>query len=149
MVSPKYFSIGLRLGICESKEVQAWVNEEIEKAENPPEQLIELAYIKESDVYGLYSALDNMPDTSETYDVVRKLLGNIKPEKLNSIEFCRRLAECLYSLWVENDYTSPEDLNAIGFFDDEYALAAQGTYGTLEEWHNDLKSFVSSFVKNC
>lgn len=147
--SSKYFAIGLRLGICESSDVQKWVDEEINKSNIPSEQLIDLAFMKETDIMDVYSVLTSIPDLSDEYEILRCLLGTVKPEKLNSLHFCRRLAECLYYLWVENDYQAPEDLNPIGFFDDEYALAAEGTYGTLEKWHDNFKEFISSFKDNC
>lgn len=146
--TPKYFALGLRLGILTPADVQQWVNEQIEKGIQSSE-LIELAYTKESDVQDTYSILSGMPDSSDTYEVLRYLLGCVRLEDLESVGFCRQLAAHLFNLWVENDYRAPKDLEVIGFFDDEYALAAEGIYGTLREWHEDFKAFVSSFRKSC
>jgi hypothetical protein len=43
------------------------------------------------------------------------------------------------------DYEAPDDLTEIGFLDDAYSLADNGTYGTMDEWHNDFKKLISTF----
>lgn len=148
MITPKYLSLGLRFGLLKPADVQTWVNDEIKKYERPSDQLIELAFMDNADVKTIFAALNRMSDSSETYDVVRELVGNIKPDQLKSIGFCRQLTEELYNIWAEADYKAPEDLGEIGFLHVGYALAAQGAYGTLEEWHSEFKEFVSSLSRN-
>ena len=139
--------MGLRLGILDVNDIQSWVNAEIAKTETPSDELIELAYSNNDSIQNIYSMLSGMENESKDYEVIRQLLSQVKEEQLANIEFCRRLAECLYSVWVDNDYEAPDDLNLIGFLDDEYSLASQGMYGTLEEWHSEFKSFVNQFAK--
>jgi len=138
----------LRLGLIELSKIQLWVNDQINEAAAPSETLVQLAYVKESDVHGMYSLLAGMDDDVAVYDSVRELLIEIRPEKLDSIEFCWHLTQCLYSIWLEHDYSAPEDLNAIGFLEDEYRMAANGTFGSIGGWHIDFKSFVSSLSEN-
>ena len=137
--------MGLRLGILDVNDVQSWVNAEIAKTQTPSDVLIDLAYSGSESIQNIYSMLSGMEDGSNIYEVLRGLLSEVKEDQLISVEFCRRLAECLYGVWVDNDYKAPEDLNLIGFLDDEYSLASQGIYGTLEEWHSEFKSFIHSF----
>ena len=144
-VSPKYFVIGLTLGILNAQDVQDWVNEKIAKESNPSEELIEMAFTKNDDVYGLISILSLLPDSNNEYEIVRHLLSKVTGVNLGNIEYCRRLSECLYNFWVQMDYEAPDDLAEIGFFDDGYSLADNGTYGTMDEWHNDFKKFISTF----
>jgi hypothetical protein len=141
----KYYAMGLRLGILGKKDIQSWVDTEIRKSDVPSNDFIELAYSANESIQNLYSMLCSIKDESDTYVVLRALLSEVKEEQLASIEFCRRLAECLYRVWVDNDYQAPGDLSLIGFFDDEYALASQEIYGSLEKWHNEFKGFVESF----
>lgn len=145
--TPKYFAIGLRLGIIDPIEVQDWVNKELFREESPSDQLLELAYTKSDQVHELYHTLLEMKDDSNTYEIVRKLLGTIKEEKVESLNFCRDLARNLYGIWVDNDYKSPDDLSEIGFFDDAFDLADIGSYGTLDEVHSDFRRFVASFKR--
>ena len=141
----KYYAMGLRLGILGKRDIQSWVDSEIRKTDAPSNDFIALAYSANESIQNLYSMLCSIEDESDAYVVVRALLGEVKEEQLANIEFCRRLAECLYYVWVDNDYQAPDDLNSIGFFDDEYALASQGIYGSLEKWHNEFNVFVESF----
>ena len=145
--SAGYLAMGLRLGILDSNDVEAWVNAEIAKAETPSDELIELASSGNESIQNIYSMLSGMEEESNDYDVIRHLLSQVKEAQLANIEFCRRLAECLYGVWVDKNYEAPEDLSLIGFLDDEYSLASQGMYGTLEEWHSEFKSFVNQFTK--
>lgn len=138
--------MGLRLGILDVNDVESWVNSEIAKTEIPSDELVELAYSSNESIQNIYSMLSGMENESKDYEVIRDLLSQVKEEQLANIEFCRRLAECLYGVWVDNDYGAPEDLNLIGFFDDEYSLAIQGMYGTLEGWHSEFKNFVRKFT---
>jgi hypothetical protein len=144
-VSPKYLVLGLTLGILDSQDVQSWVNDEIANESNPSEELIELAFTKDNDVHGLISILSLLPDSKNEYEIVRHLLGKVTTVNQANIEYCRRLAECLYNFWVQMDYEAPDDLTEIGFLDDAYSLADTGTYGTMDEWHNDFKKFISTF----
>lgn len=143
--SSKYYAMGLRLGILSAEDIQLWVNSEIAKTPNPSEAFIQLAFSTSASTQDIYSILSSLNDSSDDFDVLRRLLSRINEKDLEDINFCHRLAECLYGIWVDNDYLAPEDLNLIGFLDDEYDLASQGIYGTLERWHNDFKSFVQKF----
>ena len=138
--------MGLRLGILDVNDVESWVNAEIAKTEAPSDELVELAYSRNESIQNIYSMLSGMENESKDYEVIRHLLSQVKEEQLLNIEFCRRLAKCLYGVWVDNDYEAPEDLNLIGFLDDEYSLASQGMYGTLEDWHSEFKNFIYKFT---
>ncbi len=143
--SPKFYAMGLWLGVLNSDNVQAWVNAEIASSSDPAEIFIELAYSGNKGVKDIYSLISSIKDSSEDYDVLRRLLGIIKNSDLENLEFCRGLARGLYDIWSQNNYESPEDLNLIGFLDDEYSLASQGTYVTMEDWHNNIQEFVHGF----
>ena len=143
--SPKFYALGLRLGILGENDVQSWVNREIETCDAPSEIIMELAFSPKSGIQNAYSLLSSIPDESDQFEVLRKLLSAVSDADLENLEFCGALAEKLYSIWVEADYRAPEDLNLIGFFDDEYSLAQQGLYGSLDEWHEEFKRFLRGF----
>ena len=144
MITPRYLAVGLRLGLVEYSDVQLWVDSQIGLCDTPSDELLRLAYTKEGDIHGLYNSLCMLSVESSEYDEVRKLLKEIEKERLESIEFCWRLTQCLYAIWIEHDYSAPADLNAIGSLEDEYTLATSGIYGTVEEWHASFKEFVAS-----
>lgn len=143
--SPKFYGMGLWLGILSPNDIQSWVNTEITNSSNPSDIFIELAYSSNKGVKDIYSLVSSIDDPSEDYRVLRNLLGFIKDSDLDNLEFCRKLARGLYDIWSQNNYESPDDLKLIGFLDDEYSLAAQGINGTLDGWHIAIKEFVHGF----
>jgi hypothetical protein len=146
--SPKYFIIGLTLGLVNTSDVQLWVDEQIEASEEPNEELLDLAFIDKSNVKELLSKLSYIDDERDDFEILRILIAGIGNDRLANINFCSRLATELYVYYVEHDYKVPEDFREIGFFDDSYDLAKNGTYGTLESWHSDFKHFANSFSRN-
>ena len=142
--SAKYHEMGLLLGILKPTDVQLWVDDQISKADEPSEILIELAFAGNS-VNELISLLSQLKTNTDDYTIIKQLLADIKDEDILDIEFCRRLADSLYNLYVQNDYEAPDDLTEIAFFDDGYELAEKGLYGTIDSWHSEFKSFVKAF----
>lgn len=147
MNTSRYFATGIRLGLVSASDVQAWVNSQIQNTKIPSDELIQLAYVKETDIHDMFGILSAMPDETDEYDAVRQNLKEIKTEELNSIEFCWRLTQCLYSVWAEHDYTAPDDLTAIGLLEDEYRMTTNGALGTVEEWHSNFKEFILSLAE--
>ena len=147
--SPKYYALGLKLGLLGESEIQDWVNEQIRMSETPADNILDLAYSSNSDVKEIYSQLTAMPDDRTDFDVLRSLLPLVQDSQLNDLDFCRQLANNLYVVFGDNDYKCPKDFNEIGFLDDSFCLAIQKTYGTLEDAQKALVEFVKSFRKNC
>ena len=147
--SPKYFALGLKLGLLDGNQVQNWVIEQIRTNDSPSDMFLDLAYLDDSDVKEMYSKLLAMPDDRDDFNVLRGLLSIVQDTQLNNLDFCKQLAEGLYAVYVENNYECPSDFNEIGFLDDAFCLAMQNTYGSLEDAHRDLIEFVHSFRQNC
>lgn len=148
MNTPKYLATGLRLGLVDATEVQCWVNEQIINQEVPSDAMLSLAYTKAEDIHGLYNILNELAGDADEFESVRLLLADIEPVKLESIEFCRHLAKCLFFIWADHGYTAPDDLNEIGFLEDEYVMAQNGTFGTVGEWHVNFKDFIGNVRTN-
>ena len=146
MITARCLAVGLRLGLVEYAEIQSWVDKQILSCDLPSGELLLLAYAKQEDMHEIYNLLKALSDETNEYAEIREHLSEIKKQRLDSIEFCSRLAKCLYHVWVENDYTAPDDLAAIGFLDDEYTMAINGTFGTVEEWHANFKKFITALA---
>ncbi len=145
---PKYQAIGLKLGFFSAKDIQRWVDERILESEQPSDSLLDMAFSKDKKGYDLYSALIEIDDSGEKYEIVRLLLARVKDDELKDLRFCRDLAKSLDHFAIDCDYDVPEDLNAIYGFDDEYSLAEQGIYSSIDEWHKSFKEFLYGFRKN-
>ena len=145
---PKYQALGLKLGILVSKDIQAWVDARILDSEFPSDQLIDLAYSQDNNRFDLYSALLQINDNGDKYEIVRTLLSKVTDSDLDQIKYCRMLAKSLEHFSIDCDYDVPDDLNPIYGFDDEYSLAEQGIYSSLKVWHKDFKEFIKGFREN-
>ena len=143
--SPKYYSLGLRLGLLVPSQVQDWVTEEIHASECPASQILDLAYLGSTDPKEMVSILTSMSDSADDFDVLRNLLSDLDLNRLGDIHFCGRLAGKLYEIYCGADYTCPKDLGRIADFDAEFDLAFEGTGGDPSEVHEDFKGFIRSF----
>ena len=141
MGSPKYFSLGLKLGLVSGDQVQNWVTEQIKFNDIPPDAILDLAYLDSSNVKEIYSKLFSIPDDRDEYDALRGLLSNVSDGQLQDLEFCKELARNLYGICAQNNYECPDDFKEILFLDDAFCLAIQKTYGTIDEAHKSLESF--------
>jgi len=147
--SPKYISLGLRLGLLDGNQIQDWVTEQIRTSDSPPDMILDLAYLDTSNLKEMYSKLQAMPDDRDDFDALRSLLSNVRNTQLKDLDFCKQLAKDLYAIYADNDYKCPDYFNEIAFLDDAFCLAIQKTYGSLEEAHKGLTEFVGSFRQNC
>jgi len=145
--SANYYKIALNLGLLKTTDVQSWVNDQILAGVEPADKFIEIAYLKESNLLDTIHMLSEIDDNTDNFQIVRCLLNKIKIDQLQDIEFCIKLSKCLYNFVVEHDFDVPEDLYDMMFFDEEYELAIDGVYGTLETWHKEFLEFISSIEK--
>ena len=147
--SPRYFALGLELGLIEPIQVQQWVDNLIREAESPPNDIIDLAYLGVDNVKELYQLLRKMPDDTSDYEVLRNLFSNLENFPFEDTEACAKLAKNLYFVWCQNDWKCPNDFDYIIHLDDAFDLAFSGTYGSVEDAKQELKEFVCSFKENC
>ena len=145
---PKYQSLGLKLGMLSLDDIQGWVDARIMESETPSNSLLDLAFSKQEKGFDIHSALLNISDSGDKYEIVRSLLSKVTDLELANLGYCRELAEVLENFGIDCDYDVPEDLNSIYGFDDEYRLAEQGVYSTIKKWHKDFISFVQGFREN-
>ena len=54
---PKYQALGLKLGIFDESDIQAWVNARLRETHTPSEKIIGLAYLEDWERPDLYAAL--------------------------------------------------------------------------------------------
>src|SRR2546422_4866100 len=119
--------VGLQLGLVSVQDVVRWANEQITATETPPEALLGLAlmaHANPSDVRALHELSTKVP----ILDVLPRALGSGVKRLRGDPTLGLIVARGLYQLYVESDYEVPAELRRIGQFDEEYALAKQGSY---------------------
>jgi hypothetical protein len=145
--SPKYFALGLKLGLIDSGQVQTWVDEQIRLSESPSEELLNLAYMRTENEKEAYSLLSSMPDDTCDFDALRNLFSNLENFPFENINACANLAKNLYHILCEHDYKCPDDFSSVHHLDDAFFVALNDTRGNSCEVQNEFKEFIGSFKK--
>jgi hypothetical protein len=142
---PKYQALGLKLGIFSVSDIQSWVDDRIRETSTPSAEIIELARPGEMEGHELYNALLKLNDEGDKYEIIRLLLARVSKKKLSKIGYCKKLANLLDRFANDCNYDIPKDLSPIYVFFDEYNLAEQGIYSSMEDWHSRFCDFVLGF----
>lgn len=143
--SPRYFTLGLKLGLIKPGQIQTWVDQQINQVDEPSKELIDLAFLGIDNEKEMYRILNDMPDDSDDFEALRKLFRDLEHFPFEDIHACAELAEKLYFIACEHDYNCPSEFNSILRLDDAFSLTMQGTWGDPNEVKKKLEDFVYSF----
>lgn len=143
--SAAFFKRGLRLGTHSVGEIIEWADSCIAECDSPSSDLIDLAMMAKSNPIDVEGKLGQLAGDIGHLEVAPAVLAAAHKVLLSDPSFGPVLARGLYALYVDCGYDVPDCLKAIAGFDDEYALAKQGIYGTEEDVYNQLLSFAASF----
>ncbi|MCG7373615.1 hypothetical protein MHL40_13175 [Pseudomonas luteola] len=138
------FRDGLRLGLCEVRDVVQWADHQLARLENPPYELIEVSFLGSS----IHEAVSKLREFSESISVAETLpvLLSVANKRLQvETEFGPQLAEALYQIYIQNRSILLESFSMCGYFDDAYSLASSGTFGTEGDVHRELLEFTAEF----
>jgi len=135
---------GLRLGLCEVRDVVQWADHQLARLENPPYELIELSLLGSS-VHDAASKLRELSESISVAETLPVLLSAANKLLQTETEFGPILAEALYQIYIQNSAILPESFSMCGYFDDAYSLATSGTFGTLGGVYRELLEFTAGF----
>ena len=138
------FRDGLRLGLCEVRDVVQWADHQLARFENPPYELIELSLL-DSSVHDAAIKLRELSESISVAETLPMLLSAANKRLQRDTEFGPRLAEALYQIYIQNSAILPEAFSMCGYFDDAYSLASSGTSGTLGGVYRELLEFTAGF----
>lgn len=139
------FRDGLRLGLCEVRDVVQWADHQLARLENPPYELIEFSLLGSS----IHEAVSKLREFSESISVAETLpiLLSAANKRLQiEIGFGPQLAEALYQIYIQHSSVLPEPFSICGYFDDAYSLASSGTFGTEGDVYRELLEFIAEFT---
>ena len=137
--------VGLQLGLVSVREVVGWADEQIAATDTPPEALLDLALMAHANHLDVLSRLRGLSTTVPSLDVLPRALKTGLHRLREDPSLGPVVARGLYQLFVEANYEVPDELRQIGQFEDAYALAKQGSYGTEEGVFRELLTFASRF----
>jgi hypothetical protein len=137
--------IGLQLGLVSVQDIVRWADEQITATATPPEALLDLALMAHATRLDVLAKLRALSPRVPWLDVLPRTLGTGVHRLREDPSLGPIVARGLYQLFVEANYEVPDELSPIGRFDDGYALAKQGSYGTEEGVFQELVAFASRF----
>jgi len=141
-----YYREALRLGAVSVEDVVSWSDSVIAESSMPDIAFIELSSMGKAHPLDLLHVLQSMSENVSMIEVLAEVLGLAHAKLVADPRYGRALARALYDIYVECDYEVPEELRDIGWFDDAFALAEQGTYGTVDGVQQELLRFTKQFV---
>ena len=134
--------LGIRGGWLKIADAVAWADRQIDQTPQPDLALVDLALAQNRTREEVVALLEAVPGSADSVAVMRCCLNDL----LETVEREPRLAPDA-ARWLEaaaNRGELPESefgLEAFGL-DDAFALAEQGTYGTLEDARDRLVAFL-------
>ena len=147
--SHKFEAESLRIALicgCVSKaEIINWADKIILENEKLDYIFIEISCSGKKPVQDIESLLRQISNKHEHFNACRRVLGRMSFACETGSQSLRRFATGLYQVVIENSYELPSDLIFLIDIDDEYALAASGTYGTIDEVDKRFIEALNSF----
>jgi hypothetical protein len=138
-------SIGLRLGLVPQAEIVAWADDAIARLKDPPLPVIDLALMSKAHSQDVLGKLSELSGGVPPIDVLPQALGRYTDRLRKCPEAGPVVAKGLWDIYVQSDYNVPSELRTIAYFDDDYWLALNETYGTERDVYARLLSFFERF----
>lgn len=138
------YSLALSHGFTELREVVAWVDTLIAKADQPHWSLCE-ASVQSSSVAALVSALGDIPGTPDPKQVLRLLFGQMRRCIERDPQRAQSVARCLHRLALNGEVPEPAAESDMLCFDEDLALARDGVHGDLDAVRTELSEFLAKF----
>lgn len=141
-----FLQLGFRLGYYSRADIERWTDRQIEQADQPSMDLIELAILRgkhDWDVVVLLSRISSEIGPRVRTELTIGMVGKLFRTGKTSLEQSVRI---LFSLLHDDDYKSPqEEKTEIYCLDDAYDLAVKG-YESLGEVRTRLLAFTDPYV---
>jgi len=138
----------LRAGLIEPSEIIKWADQIIADSNEYDDDIANISLINPNSRKEIISLLGHIVDEADEWEALRGTMGIMHETLLVDQSRAKSFASFLESIWVENNYTVPDDMVFIVGIDDEFYLASEGIYGNVEEATSSLISNLSRYKLN-
>lgn len=139
--------IGLVGGWKSVKDIVAWADCIVESVQEPPIHFIDISLSENRRTEEVAELLGNVPGLADPIAVMRRCLGDLKHWIGNDYGRAQQAAEYLRTLAgtssLPEGHFGPEPY----FLGDNFALARQGTYGSLADAFSDLLNWLKKHAR--
>lgn len=138
---------GFRVGYFSRQDIERWADEQIERADQPSMDLIELATLRgkhDWDVVSLLSRVSSEIGPGTRTELTIGLIGRLYRADRASLESSVR---ALFTLVLDGDrQLSVQERGEIYYLDDAYDLAMSGAYGSVKEVKSHFLAFTEPYA---
>ena len=139
-----YFLYGIEIGILDFNEAISWADSVIEESAEPSGEIIDLALSRPRGRNGVLEALAEIPGERNPEAAGRLLLGELVRRLSSGKEVKVISRQALDVAWATQQ---PEDVRfELDRIDDGIYLAESGTYGTINEYMQELEDALSVYA---
>jgi hypothetical protein len=138
------FKLALEAGVIDRAEIVRWADDLLMSQEYD-DRLAEISLSSDKTNKDIEALLGEIATPDDDFAGFRKMLGRMHealeadPTRLH--EFTRFLER----LWIRHDYTLPDDLGFIIGLEDDYLLAEDGQFGTVDAFRSQLLDDLARF----
>ncbi|MFC7339742.1 hypothetical protein ACFQY0_21340, partial [Haloferula chungangensis] len=141
------FQLSLEAGVVDRDEVIRWADAILTESEYD-DDLAEISLASGKSDKDLEAILAKIAGTDTNWHGFRRMLGRMHGALLRAPERLPEFTRFLERLWIRHDYTLPDDLGFIVGLEDDYLLAADGQFGSIEEVRRQLLEELSRFAQS-
>jgi hypothetical protein len=131
--------LSFEAGVANVAEVIQWADRTFLGCDNYDDDLAELCMAKDKPQSQLISLLGKLAGPQhEEWAAMRRTMARMHRALSQDLSRARALAKFLEDFWVRHDYQVPEDMSFMAGVGDEYQLAEEGIYGTIDQAKESL-----------
>ena len=137
--------LGLQIGTRTVSDVVRWAERMIASEDEPSSVIIDLAMMDRASRLDVFGKLGELVGEYEIFELLPTVLRDAHALLEQDPTYGPQLARCLYAIFVDCRYEVPDEFDEIVGFEDEYALATQGIYGSEQDVYARLLQFTGRF----
>jgi hypothetical protein len=134
-------------GIASVDDVVRWADTTLATLDGYDDDLANVSLASSAPPQEIDSMLRQLGQGADRDDAMRHLAGQMHRILLKNRSRARDFTRVLEQLWIENGYKVADDLSFIAGIDDDFCLAEEGTYGTVDGVTDDLIAQTERFDK--
>ena len=145
-ISAGDFQISLEAGVIDREEIVQWADGLLAEGAYD-DDIAEISLASSKSNKDLEALLARIAGPEPQWDGLRRMLGRMHYSLLENPDRLPDFTHYLERLWIRNDYRLPSDLGFIAGIEDDYLLARDGMFGTIEEVRLELIKNLSRFTE--
>lgn len=123
--------LSLEAGLINVKDIIAWADSILSRVEYD-DDLANICLATNVSAREMLTLLNRLIGDREEWPAARKVMARMYDILLQNPERLRGFIWFFERFWIRHEYEVPEDISFIAGIDDEFLLAEQGIYGTVE-----------------